>query len=110
MICGWQGILAGSGYLCGTMIEALIQLNYPSYNPQRWEGTLLFWATVVVAVLINTVASRLLPPIEAFILVVHVLGFFAVLIPIVYVRVHMNCIYFSANVRVPDGTAKGYST
>lgn len=84
VICGWQGILAGSGYLCGTMIEALIQLNHSSYTPQRWEGTLLFWATVVVAVLINTVASRLLPPIEAFILVVHILGFFAILIPIVY--------------------------
>ena len=92
------------------MIEALIQLNHPSYTPQRWEGTLLFWATVVVAVLINTVASRLLPPIEAFILVVHVLGFFAVLIPVVYVRVRMSCIWFSANARLPDGTAKGYST
>ena len=84
MICGWQGILAGSGYLCGTMIEALALLNNPNYTPQRWEGTLLFWAIIVVAVLTNTVASRLLPPIETFILVVHVLGFFAILIPVVY--------------------------
>ncbi len=86
VICGWMAILAGNGYLCGTQIEAVIQLNNPSYVPQRWEGTLLFWATVLVAVLINTVVGQLLPPIEALMLVVHVLGFFAVLIPLVYVR------------------------
>lgn len=66
------------------MIEALIQLNHPTYVPQLWHGTLLFWATVVVAVFINTVTSSVLPKIEAFILIVHILGFFAVLIPVVY--------------------------
>jgi len=81
-----MAILAGNGYVCGTQIEAVIQLNNPNYVPQRWEGTLLFWATVVVAVLINTVFGKLLPPIEALMLVIHVLGFFAVLIPLVYVR------------------------
>ncbi|KAK3172805.1 hypothetical protein OEA41_006130 [Lepraria neglecta] len=84
VICGWQAILAGGGYLAGTMIEALIQLNHANYVPQLWHGTLLFWATIVVAVFINTVTSGVLPKIEAFILVVHVVGFFAVLIPIVY--------------------------
>lgn len=82
-----MAILAGNGYLCGVQIESVIQLNNPSYVPQRWEGTLLFWATVLVAVLINTVVGQLLPPIEAVMLVIHVLGFFAILIPLVYVRV-----------------------
>jgi choline transport protein len=67
------------------MIEALIQLNYPGYVPQQWHGTLLFWAVVVIAVLINTITSHILPQFEVFILVVHVLGFFAVLIPLVRV-------------------------
>lgn len=80
-----MAILAGNGYVCGTQIEALIQLNDPNYIPQRWEGTLLFWATIVVAVLINTVLGQLLPPIETFMLIIHVLGFFAILIPLVYV-------------------------
>lgn len=84
VICGWQAILAGGGYLAGTMIEALIQLNNADYVPELWHGTLLFWATVLVAVFINTVTSTILPKIEAFILVVHVIGFFAVLIPVVY--------------------------
>lgn len=85
VICGWMAILAGGGYIVGTQIEAVIQLNNPSFAPQRWQGTLLFWAAVVLAVLINTVFGKLLPPIEATMLVVHVLGFFAVLIPLVYV-------------------------
>ena len=78
--------MAGGGYLAGTMIEALIQLNHGDYVPHLWHGTLLFWATVAVAVFINTVTSTVLPKIEAFILVVHVVGFFAILIPVVYVR------------------------
>ncbi len=81
-----MAILAGGGYICGTQIEAVIQLNNPDYVPQRWEGTLLFWAAIVFAVLINTVFGKLLPPIEALMLVIHVLGFFAVLVPLVYVR------------------------
>ena len=80
-----MAILAGSGYLCGVQIEALIQLHNPSYVPQQWHGTLLFWATVTIAILINTVVGQLLPPIEAIMLVIHVLGFFAILIPLVYV-------------------------
>lgn len=81
-----MAILAGGGYLVGTQIEAVIQLNNPNYVPQRWEGRLLFWAAVALAVLINTVFGKLLPPIEATMLVIHVLGFFAVLVPLVYVR------------------------
>ena len=67
------------------MIQALIQLNHPEYAPQQWHGTLLFWAIIIVAVLVNTVTSKLLPKIQSFILIVHILGYFAVLIPLVYV-------------------------
>ena len=89
IVCGWQAILAGAGYLTGTMIVALIQLNHVSYVPKLWHGTLLFWAAVVVAVLINTVTARLLPKIEVFILVLHIVGFFAVLVPITAVSFHV---------------------
>ena len=105
-----MAILAGNGYLCGVQIEAVIQLNNPNYVPQRWEGTLLFWATVLVAVLINTVVGQLLPPIEALMLVVHVLGFFAILIPLVYVRFLSHPLIVSRGLIIPDGTSKGVGT
>ena len=84
VICGWMAVLAGNGYVFGASMEAVIQLNRPDYTPQRWQGTLMLWAAVLTAVLINTVIGQLLPPIEAFMLIIHVLGFFAVLIPLVY--------------------------
>lgn len=102
---------AGNGYVCGTQIEALIQLNDPNYVPQRWEGTLLFWATILVAVLINTVLGQLLPPIETAMLIIHVLGFFAILIPLVYVCQCFSDTQASSVISitesVADGTPKG---
>ena len=88
VICGWQGLLASGGYFAGALTVALIQLNHDSYVPELWHGTLLFWAVVVVALLINTAATSVLPKIEIFILVLHVVGFFAVLIPVVHLAPH----------------------
>ena len=82
VICGWQAILAGGGYFGGATIVALVQLTRESYVPELWHGTLLFWAIIIIAVFINTVTSNALPKIESFILIVHVVGFFAVLIPV----------------------------
>ena len=45
---------------------------------------LLMWASLVVAVFLNTVVSNFLPKIEGFILIFHVVGFFAILIPLTY--------------------------
>ena len=39
---------------------------------------------ILVAVAINTVIVSALPTIEGFILIIHVLGFFAILIPLIY--------------------------
>ena len=84
VICGWQAILAGGGYFGGALIVALIQLNHDSYVPELWHGTLLFWAIVILAMLVNTAATSILPKIETAILILHVVGFFAVLITVVH--------------------------
>ncbi|KAI4218439.1 MAG: hypothetical protein L6R36_008955 [Xanthoria steineri] len=84
VICGWQAILSGSGYLGGNQVVALIALNNPDYVPELWHGTLLFWGFILIAVFINTVTSRVLPQIEVAVLVLHVVGFFAFMIPIVH--------------------------
>lgn len=49
---------------------------------------MLFWAVLLVAIFVNTVVSSMLPKIEGLILILHVLGFFAVLIPLVYMAPH----------------------
>ena len=85
---GWQASVASGGYLSGTLIQGMIVLNNPQYDPKRWQGTLLLWAVVFVAVIINTIISNLLPMLEGLILIIHVLGFFAIMIPLVYMSSH----------------------
>lgn len=87
-MAGWQALTASGAFLCGTLIQGLIALTHPEYNPQRWHGTLLLWSVILVAVIVNTIISSLLPKLECLILIIHVLGFFAVLIPLVYMAPH----------------------
>lgn len=87
-VTGWQALVASGGYLGGTVIQGLIVLNNPDYEFRRWHGTLLFWAIVAFAVFLNTVTSRLLPKVEGLILVLHLLGFFAIFFPLVYMAPH----------------------
>jgi choline transport protein len=46
------------------------------------------FAALLVVVFVNTVAARLLPKIEGFIFAIHITGFFAILIPLVYFAPH----------------------
>ncbi|KAL2057520.1 hypothetical protein ABVK25_001904 [Lepraria finkii] len=84
----WVAVLATGSIYVGTIIQGLIILNYPDYESQKWQGTLLCWLVIAVAVFVNTVVSGLLPIIEGIILVFHVLGFVAVLILLVYLAPH----------------------
>ena len=46
------------------------------------------YAFLMICVFVNTIGARLLPKIEGGILILHTLGFFAVLIPLVYLSPH----------------------
>ncbi|KAL8971410.1 MAG: hypothetical protein Q9197_003289 [Variospora fuerteventurae] len=79
---GWQGAIVGLSFVAGTIVQGLITLNNPNYVPQQWHGTLLVIAAVVIAVAINVFLSKTLPIAEWFILILHVVGLFAIIIPI----------------------------
>ena len=49
---------------------------------------LLLWAAISVAVFVNVVIGGLLPNFEGFVLILHVLGFFAILLPLVVYGPH----------------------
>lgn len=48
------------------------------------------WAVIAFAVIFNTVISSALPKVEGGILIVHILGFFAILVPLVYLSPHQS--------------------
>ncbi|KAI4275921.1 MAG: hypothetical protein LQ337_002836 [Flavoplaca oasis] len=90
VICGWQALVASSAYLSANLILALVTMNNPAYTPTQWQGTLLYWALMGMAILGNLYSSTILPKVEFFVLALHILGFFAFLIPMVYMSPQKN--------------------
>lgn len=84
----WQATVASASALTGQMIQGLVVLNYPDYPFERWHGTLIFYGVMLVAVIFNTVLASQLPNVESTILVLHIVGFFAILIPLVVLAPH----------------------
>jgi amino acid transporter len=76
----WQAGTASGSFLTGTIIQALIQINNPDYDPTAWQGTLLVFAMVLVLWVANTWGARDLPLIQNVLLIVHVFAFLAVII------------------------------
>ena len=77
---GWQTGAANTAFLAGTQIQGLLVLNYPNYVYERWHGTLLTCAVATFSVFFNTFLAKKLPLVEGIVLIVHVFGFFAVII------------------------------
>lgn len=87
-VAGWQGTAASGAYLAGSMMQGLIAFTIPSYHGETWQGTLMVWGVVLVAVFVNTVVSSALPKIEGMILVLHIIGFFGVFITLLTFGAH----------------------
>ena len=85
---GWQAAVTTTAFFVGTLTQGLVVENHSDYTFQRWHGTLLTWAAILVAVVFNTVLTRALPKVEVMGLVLHILGFVAILIPLVYLAPH----------------------
>ncbi|KAF4212021.1 hypothetical protein CNMCM8980_010008 [Aspergillus fumigatiaffinis] len=89
-VIGWQAAFASSSFLAGTQIQGAVRLGHELYQAKPWHGTLLMWAAVLLALGINVVGGKLLPRLETVILVVHLLGFFAIIIPMTYMADHKS--------------------
>lgn len=79
---GWQAGSAAGCYLAGTEIQGLIVLNQSDYVPQRWHGSLIAIFLVFFSLFINTTLARHFPVIEGVILLLHIFGFIAILVPL----------------------------
>ncbi len=82
-LAGWQGTCAAASYLFATMLQGLVSFTTPSYQATTWQGTLILFLCIIVAVFINTLISSMLPKLEGTLLIVHILAFFGILISLV---------------------------
>ncbi|KAF2133571.1 hypothetical protein P153DRAFT_420411 [Dothidotthia symphoricarpi CBS 119687] len=81
-VLGWQTAAATVLYLAGKQIQALIVLHNLSYTPKAWQGTLLIWSVLLICLAFNTFFSNKLPLVEGVIIILYLVGFFAVIIPL----------------------------
>ncbi|KAB8209239.1 amino acid/polyamine transporter I [Aspergillus parasiticus] len=79
---GWIAVAASAPFLSGTMIQGLLVLNYDNYAFQRWHGTLIYWAILVISAIVNIQGSRVLPVVENLSLGFHVVAFIIVFVVI----------------------------
>ena len=74
--------MAGNVLIIAQQIQALIIFLHPTSVIQGWQISLLMIAAMILATAVNVYGIRLLPGSEMMMVVVHVLGFFAVLFPL----------------------------
>ena len=83
-VLGWQAGVATGTFFGAIVMQGLASLGNANYTPQRWQGTLIFYCVLALACFVNTVLAKYLPALEGLILILHIVGFFAVLIPLVH--------------------------
>ncbi|KAM5466591.1 hypothetical protein MauCBS54593_005848 [Microsporum audouinii] len=83
-VLGWQSASATGTYLGGTIIQGVVKLNYPEYTPEKWQATLMLYAVLILSLSVNVSLVKWLPGVEGVILIIHVVGFFAIMIPLVH--------------------------
>ncbi|KAH8750375.1 putative GABA permease [Hyaloscypha finlandica] len=81
-VWGWLSGIAGVCFFTAQLIEALIILNHPTFVPQPYHATLLIIAVAAFSIFFNTFLAKKLPLVEAILLLIHIAGFFAILIPL----------------------------
>lgn len=63
----------------GNYIETLVTLTNPSYQPKIWRQVLISYAIALFEFIINIAGGKVMPRFEGAILILHILGFFAIL-------------------------------
>ncbi|KAI7186116.1 amino acid transporter [Hortaea werneckii] len=77
---GWQAAIATTAYGAGNVILQMGAISYPSYVPTKWHATLMTMGVTMLSVFFNTLGARHLPLFESLILILHIVGFLAVII------------------------------
>ncbi|GAB1319326.1 polyamine transporter tpo5 [Madurella fahalii] len=84
----WQAMAVSTGYIIATMLQGIVVLAQPTYLPASWQTVLILWAIMLFAVFMNSTTSQALAKFEGLVLMLHLAGFFGVLVPLVYFAPH----------------------
>lgn len=82
-VFAWISTVAIAPFLVATQIQGLLILNDDEYVPERWHLTLLMFAIMLVPLVVNIFARRLLAPVEILGGIFHIIFVPAILVPLV---------------------------
>jgi hypothetical protein len=54
-VAGWQASVAAAAYICGNLIQRLIEVVNPAYTSHLWHTTMLLYGTIALAIFVTTV-------------------------------------------------------
>ncbi|KKK26005.1 hypothetical protein AOCH_000451 [Aspergillus ochraceoroseus] len=80
----------GATYASAMSLQACVSISNPDYVAERWHTYMIFIAVLVIAAVINIFEPRLIHHFSVFGLVVHVLGFFAIMITLLVTTKNKN--------------------
>ena len=83
-LLGWVALTASAPYAVGNLVQGLIGLNNPEYQPERYRTTLIYIAVLTLSFCLNQWGSRVLPLLENTIMFFHIL-FFCIMIIVIAV-------------------------
>ena len=92
----WVSLLAGVSNTAAALIQELLELNYPSYVPQRWHITFIIIAMLIVESLMNMYTFWVIPWIELLAGILHGVLFiiFVVVLVTLAPRHSANFVFF----------------
>jgi choline transport protein len=82
-VFAWQAAATSICFLVATQIQGLVVLNHPNYVLERWHGTLLMWAVMILTFGVNVYAIKILPALQLVGGIFHVTFFIILVVPLV---------------------------
>ncbi|RGP74084.1 hypothetical protein FSPOR_1779 [Fusarium sporotrichioides] len=79
---GWLASFASSCYTIAFQVQACINVTNPDFAFTPWQIALIMWAVILITIAFNTWGTAFFPQLETASLIGHILGFFAVMIPL----------------------------
>ncbi|KAI9660384.1 MAG: hypothetical protein M1821_009734 [Bathelium mastoideum] len=79
-----MSLYASTSFVVAQLIQGMAILNYESYKPVSYQGTLIYLAVLAVTTAVNILGIRKFPHIETFAFIFFVGAFFVLLVPLVY--------------------------
>ncbi|KAL4882460.1 amino acid/polyamine transporter I [Aspergillus karnatakaensis] len=79
-VLAWQAGSASGSFLTGTIIQGLITIRDPDYEPKDWHGTLFVFAMILIIYIFNVYAADAMPVLNNLLMIFHVLSWSVILI------------------------------